>query len=53
MKAIRLHTKGGPEQVLYEEAPKPVLLEGDALVKVLAGMEPMSLQPRQGTALAW
>ena len=36
MKAIRLHTKGGPEQVVYEEAPKPALLEGDALVKVLA-----------------
>jgi len=36
MKAIRLHTIGGPEQVVYEEAPKPVLLEGDALVKVLA-----------------
>lgn len=36
MKAIRLHAPGGPEQVVYEEAPQPVLQEGDALVKVLA-----------------
>jgi NADPH:quinone reductase-like Zn-dependent oxidoreductase len=36
MKAIRLHTQGGPEQVIYEDAPRPALLEGDALVKVLA-----------------
>ncbi len=36
MKAIRLHTQGGPEQVIYEDAPNPQLLEGDALVRVLA-----------------
>jgi NADPH:quinone reductase-like Zn-dependent oxidoreductase len=36
MKAIRLHHRGGPEQLVYEEAPKPVLQPGDALVKVLA-----------------
>lgn len=36
MKAIRLHAQGGPEQVVYENAPMPVLLKGDALVKVLA-----------------
>jgi NADPH:quinone reductase-like Zn-dependent oxidoreductase len=36
MKAIRLHAKGGAEQVVYEDAPVPSLLEGDALVKVLA-----------------
>jgi NADPH:quinone reductase-like Zn-dependent oxidoreductase len=36
MKAIRLHTQGGPEQVVYEDAPRPALREGDALVRVLA-----------------
>ncbi|MFL5744912.1 MAG: NADP-dependent oxidoreductase [Niastella sp.] len=36
MKAIRLHAKGGVEQIVYEEAPVPDLLEGDALVRVLA-----------------
>jgi NADPH:quinone reductase-like Zn-dependent oxidoreductase len=36
MKAIRLHARGGPEQVVYEDAPEPILLDGDALVKVLA-----------------
>lgn len=36
MKAIRLHHQGGPEQLIYEEAPRPVLQNGDALVKVLA-----------------
>jgi NADPH:quinone reductase-like Zn-dependent oxidoreductase len=36
MKAIRLHEKGGMEQVVYEDAPVPNLSAGDALVKVLA-----------------
>ncbi|HEY4112036.1 NADP-dependent oxidoreductase [Puia sp.] len=36
MKAIRLHARGGPEQVVYEDAPMPTLQPGDALVRVLA-----------------
>jgi NADPH:quinone reductase-like Zn-dependent oxidoreductase len=36
MKAIRLHAPGGPEQVVYEDAPIPTLQPGDALVRVLA-----------------
>jgi NADPH:quinone reductase-like Zn-dependent oxidoreductase len=36
MKAIRIHEKGGPEVLVYEEAPKPVLMPGDALVRVYA-----------------
>jgi NADPH:quinone reductase-like Zn-dependent oxidoreductase len=36
MKAIRLHTRGGAEQLVYEEAPQPALRPGDALVRVLA-----------------
>jgi NADPH:quinone reductase-like Zn-dependent oxidoreductase len=36
MKAIRLHARGGPEQLVYEDAPTPVLRAGDALVRVYA-----------------
>jgi len=36
MKAIRMHTRGGPELLAYEDAPKPALQPGDALVRVTA-----------------
>src|SRR5215467_8292078 len=36
MKAIRMHTQGGPERLAYEDAPKPSLQPGDALVRVIA-----------------
>jgi len=36
MKAIRIHQKGGPEVLMYEDAPRPMLLPGDALVRVYA-----------------
>src|SRR5256885_2362016 len=36
MKAIRMHTRGGPELLAYEDAPKPSLQPGDALVRVIA-----------------
>jgi len=36
MKAIRMHTQGGPELLVYEDAPKPSLQPGDALVRVIA-----------------
>ena len=34
MKAIRMHTPGGPELLVYEEVPKPAPSDGDALVRV-------------------
>ncbi|MCI0387830.1 MAG: alcohol dehydrogenase catalytic domain-containing protein [Acidobacteria bacterium] len=44
MKAIRLHRRGGPEQLVYEDAPKPELSFGDALVRVHAtGITPAEL----------
>jgi NADPH:quinone reductase-like Zn-dependent oxidoreductase len=44
MKAIRLHARGGPEQLVYEEAPEPVLGPGDAIVAVHAcAITPMEL----------
>jgi NADPH:quinone reductase-like Zn-dependent oxidoreductase len=33
MHAIRLHARGGPEQLVYEDAPIPPLHTGDALVR--------------------
>ncbi|HVH50175.1 MAG TPA: NADP-dependent oxidoreductase [Candidatus Bathyarchaeia archaeon] len=36
MKAIRMPTRGGPELLAYEDAPKPALQPGDALVRVIA-----------------
>jgi NADPH:quinone reductase-like Zn-dependent oxidoreductase len=46
MKAIRLHARGGPEQLVYEDAPMPVLRPDDALVRVYA----TSITP---TELTW
>jgi NADPH:quinone reductase-like Zn-dependent oxidoreductase len=36
MKAIRIHERGGPEVLIYEDAPRPSLMPGDALVRVYA-----------------
>jgi len=36
MKAVRLHKEGGPEQLVYEDAPKPQLDAGEALIRVHA-----------------
>jgi NADPH2:quinone reductase len=36
MKAIRYHTKGGPEVLVYEEIPDPVAGPGQVLIRVLA-----------------
>jgi NADPH:quinone reductase-like Zn-dependent oxidoreductase len=46
MKAIRLHTRGGPEAFVYEEAPQPHPEEGEVLVRVHAA----AVTP---TELAW
>jgi NADPH:quinone reductase-like Zn-dependent oxidoreductase len=44
MKAIRLHRRGGPEQLVYEDAPKPEPGIGDALIRVHAtGITPAEL----------
>ena len=36
MKAVRMHWKGGPESLVYEEIVIPTVGAGDALVRVLA-----------------
>jgi NADPH:quinone reductase-like Zn-dependent oxidoreductase len=41
MKAVRLHRKGGPELLVYEDVAVPELRPGDALVRVhAAGVSP-------------
>ncbi len=41
MKAVRIHVRGGPENLAYEDAPIPPLGDGDALIKVhAAGITP-------------
>ena len=36
MRAIRLHARGGPERLLYEDAPLPDPAAGEALLRVYA-----------------
>ncbi|HWB53784.1 MAG TPA: NADP-dependent oxidoreductase, partial [Tepidisphaeraceae bacterium] len=44
MKALRLHARGGPEQLVYEEAPKPTPGCGEVRVRVFAaGITPAEL----------
>jgi len=41
MKAVRMHTRAGPEALVYEDAPNPKIGPEDALVKVhAAGITP-------------
>jgi NADPH:quinone reductase-like Zn-dependent oxidoreductase len=49
MKAVRLHEFGGPEVLLYEDAPRPVPLPGEVLVRVhAASLNPPDLYLRDG-----
>jgi alcohol dehydrogenase-like protein len=44
MRAIRMHAKRGPEQLVYEDAPRPLPAPGDGLVRVhAAGVTPTEL----------
>ena len=36
MKAVRMHTRAGPEALVYEDAPVPKIAKGEALIKVHA-----------------
>ncbi|TWF42388.1 NADPH:quinone reductase-like Zn-dependent oxidoreductase [Chitinophaga polysaccharea] len=47
--AIRVHTYGGPEQLLLEEIPVPVLAKDEVLIKVVAsGVNPIDWKVREG-----
>ncbi|KIZ39813.1 MULTISPECIES: NADP-dependent oxidoreductase [Rhodopseudomonas] len=52
MKAVRLHAFGGPEQLRYEDAPRPELAPGEVLVCVHAvGLNPPDWYLRDGYRL--
>ncbi|UYB54285.1 NADP-dependent oxidoreductase [Xanthomonas sp. AM6] len=49
MKAVRLHTFGGPDVLVYEDAPKPTVNPGEVLVRVHAvGVNPPDWYLREG-----
>lgn len=49
MKAVRLHAFGGPEVLVYEEAPRPEPKAGEVLVRVHAvGLNPPDWYLREG-----
>lgn len=49
MKAIRIHRFGGPEVLIYEEAPKPEAEEGEVLLQIkAAGVNPVDWKIRAG-----
>src|SRR5262245_54649565 len=44
VKAVRTHARGGPEQLLFEDAPLPEVRPGDVLIRVRAtGITPTEL----------
>ncbi len=49
MKAIRIHAYGGPEVLVYEDAPRPVPAAGEVLVNVYAtALNPVDRATRAG-----
>lgn len=49
MKAVRFHSHGGPDKLVYEDAPVPVAGPGEALIQVQAcGLNRLDLWVRQG-----
>lgn len=49
MKAVRMHAFGGPDVLVYEDAPKPHLGQGEVLVRVHAvGLNPPDWYLRDG-----
>lgn len=49
MKAIRIHTYGGPDVLKYEDVPRPKLRRGEVLIRVYAaGVNPVDWKVREG-----
>ena len=51
MKAVRIHSYGGPEVLVYEDVPRPKAGSGEVLVRVHASaINPVDCMIRQGLA---
>ncbi len=51
IKAVRIHEYGGPEVLVYEDAPRPKAGRGEVLVRVCAaGINPVDWKVREGYA---
>ncbi len=49
MKAVRFHAHGGPDKLVFEDVPMPVMAAGDTLIKVQAcALNRLDLWVRQG-----
>jgi NADPH:quinone reductase-like Zn-dependent oxidoreductase len=49
MKAIRMHAYGGPDVLVYEDAPRPTPRPGEVLIGIYAaGVNPMDWKVREG-----
>lgn len=49
MKAVRIHTHGGPETLVYDDAPRPTPLTGEVLIRVrAASVNPVDWKIRDG-----
>ena len=49
MKAVRIHSYGGPEVLVYEDAPRPQPAAGEILIRVhAAGVNPVDWKIREG-----
>ena len=50
MKAVRAHTIGGPDVLVYEEVPDPIPVAGEALVEInTIGVNYTDVSSRKGT----
>jgi len=49
MKAIQIHKRGGPEVLIYEDAPRPLLGSDEVLIRIhAAGVNPADWRGRSG-----
>jgi NADPH:quinone reductase-like Zn-dependent oxidoreductase len=49
MKAVRIHSYGGPEVMQYQDAPRPKPVQGEVLIRVhAAGVNPVDWKVREG-----
>jgi NADPH:quinone reductase-like Zn-dependent oxidoreductase len=54
MKAVRLHSYGGPEVLAFEEVPRPQAGPGEVLIRIhAAGVNPLDWKVRAGHVKAW